>query len=743
MFDHIPGGQKIIVGAGFQCYLPPIPDKSEIINYGLPKEQQFWSRQLMPESFNDRVFEEESIRAKQQDLVLSGQIERVNHVDTFLERYRRREWHRRIFGVWFMNFGEPTYLTGSHYYYLNYCQWDHKSNDGYPFYYEFSRDNFYIRQWCEENPKSLGYLMIASRGTGKTNEEIAAVMNRATFFHKHRVAFQGKHVDDTYLAMIQAKAIPLFNNLPSFFKPQFSHGTQSKGSLIFKRPSVRGKLSGKIVFTPDLELGSEIFAADPGEKALDRETLGDIVVTEIGKTKKTVANVYTRHGVDLKCVFRNHRKVGVLREESTVEEMDEGGDECEQIWKASNPKELDGNGMTKSKIHRHFISALDTNTSLDNYIDMDKVDHGPPCNKYGKVDRRIAGLVIQNDLEIVKHDLKEKSSRMRKSPRNEAEAFIKDQSKSIFNVEILTNRLNQIRNEMTKPPYVKGNLYWLKEKFGPVGFAVDELAGRFNWAWFPDEYTGSKNPDNWKMLNNVGREYGYNKRGKAVHFQVPKNVNLIKIATDPIQFSRTVDPRASKSSIHGFRMYDSNVDYGKEKKNWKSHNFIFEYINRPEDPEIYCEDLAMACFFLGAKVLPERNVKTINSYFEQNNLDRFLAYPNDFVDGIGLDVQGDSTDAGFSSTTEVINEYTSKLITFINEHAHRMPFDNTIEDWLNFDPNKVTKHDPTVSSGFALIHAWKIHKEEVVLESSIDDYFDRADNSGSVGVLISNETDYD
>jgi len=1087
MFLQTNGSTKIDLGEGFICHLPPPSDPSQIINYGLPREEQYWKRQPLPDYYQERSIEEEYKRNQEYHLVISGQKKAVTYCDPILERYRRREWHRRMFGVWFYNDGVPTYITNHHYWYLQWCRWDHKENDGYPFYYEYSKNNFYIRQWCEENPRSLGYLFVGPRAGGKclgigtkvmmydggfknvedvvvgdrlmgpdskprnvlsiatgkddlyeivqnrgvnyvvnsehilslkrntgasfvgrikrgkykrnypdygnicnmnvlefknksqsfknifsgykvgvtyekkdieinpyflglwlgdghaaypiittmdkeivmwldsycksigqklskhnsltsgkasgyclskegartnknplldtmrkmnliknkhipenylyntrevrlmllaglidtdgsfskgryeitqvrkpladqililcnglgfrarmhekivngtsyyrvgfsgkvslpvlldrkknrgipnkdnlvtrideinhlgrgeyfgfvidgdhlfcledgtvthnTNEEIACITNRATMFHHHRAALQSKHFEnDAKGVLIQAKTVPLFNRLPSFFKPQFSHGTNPQETLVFTRPAIKGKISRGVEFGRDQELNSIIFAAQPGEKALDTETLSDILEDEVGKQDpKKVGDVYVRHEVNMKCVFRNHRKIGIDRKTTTVEEMNEGGDECHKIWKEADPKVIDGNGYTTAKIHRHLISALDTDTSLEEYIDSDKKNWGIPCDKFGRVDRQISALKIKNDREAVKHDLKKLSSRMRKSPINETEAFIKDQSKSIFNIQILSNRLNQIRNEMTKPPYVTGNLYWLKEKFGPVGFAPDEHAGRFNWAWFPDEYRTSPTPDNWKFLNNFKKEWAYNKRGKAVMMPFPKNVNEIKIATDPIQFSRTVDPRASKSSIHGFRMYDSSVDHGKPKPQWKSHNFIFEYINRPDDPEIYCEDLAMACFFLGAKVLPERNIKTINSYFEQNGLDQFLAYPKDFIEGIGLEVQTDSTDAGYASTTEVINEYTSKLIAFINEHGMRMPFDRTIEDWMNFDPNKITQHDPTVSSGFALIHSWKVHKEEAPVESNISEWFDPVDNTGTVGVYIDSQ----
>lgn len=733
MFKPIKGGTSIIVGEGFNCHLPP-PDKSEIINYGLPIEEQYWKREPIPKWYLERSLEEEYKQVQDQELILRGK-KKTMFVDPMCERYRRREWRRRIWGLWFMNEGEPVYITGHHYFYLTYCKADHKENDGYPFYYEFSKDNFYIRQWSEENPLSLGYMMIGPRGTGKSAEEIACIVNNATMKHFHRVAVQGKNFDDdSKKIMIQAKIVPLFNSLPKFFKPEFAHGTNPQEVLVFSRPAIKGKKGNMIEFGPELELKSTIFAAMPGEKALDGETLGEIFESEIGKTHpKQVADIDVRHEVNVKCVFRNHRKVGLLRKESTVEEMKEGGDECLKLWKKSNPKDLDGNGWTKSKIHRHFISALDTDTSLNPFT-SNGIKYDAPCNKYGKVDRKLSGIKIQNDFDAVKQDLKELSSRMRKSPRNETEAFIKDQSKSIFNVMLLSDRLEKIRNHMVKPPYVRGNLFWLKDKFGPVWWERDDHAGRFNWAWFPEEFSMIKEPDKAKVLNNFGEEWGYDMKGFSRKMKFPKNDHLFRIGSDPIKYSKTKDPRASKAAMHGFRLYDGMADYGKDKKDWTSHNFIFEYVNRPEDPETTFEDAAMACIFLGCKLLPERNVPSLNNYFETNGLEKFLAYPKDFVSST-VDLQITSDDAGYASTSEVIDYYTRRLIAFINTHIGRMPFDNTIEDWLNFDSTNPTKSDATVSSGFTLVHAEKITELEQQSEGELSEWFETYDNSSLNGIF--------
>lgn len=737
MFRPIRGGEKLVLPEGFVCYLPPLPDKSQIINYNLPREEQYWKRQSLPQFYTERVLEEEFKQSQELELILSGKKKSASYCDPVLERYRRREWYRRMYGVYFMNDGVPEYLTNHHYMYLQWCKFDHPVNNGYPIYYEFSRNNFYIRQWCEENPKSLGYQMIGPRGTGKSAEEIAVITNRATMRHNHRAAIQGKHIDDVREKLVQAKLVPMFNSWPKFFKPQFSHGSDPKEALVFSRPSVRGADSRLVEFGPDQELKSIIFAAYPGEKVLDGDTLGDAYSTETGKTNpKKVADVHVRHSVNLKTVFRNHIKIGLLREESTVEEMDEGGDECAKIWKDSDPTILDGNGFTKSKTHRHFISALDTDTSLDPFK-VNGQEYMAPCNKYGKVDRNLAGIKIQADLDSVKDDLKEVSSRMRKSPRNETEAFIKDQSKSIFNIQFLSNRLEKIRNGMAKKPYVRGNLYWLKDKFGPVGWQTDMHAGRFNWAWFPNEFTQHKSdPHEWKILNNFTKEWGYDRSGKSRELVIPHNTNRFKIASDPIKFTKTDDARASKAAAHGFRLFDP-VDLHKKMDDWESHNFIFEYVNRPDDPETYYEDMAMACMFLGCKMLPERNIDTLNGYFKYNGLDRLLWYPQDEIgqQTEGLSVQQNSVEGGYASTPEVINYYTIRIMQFINKHIDRMPFDDTIESWMNFDASNPTKYDATVSSGYALIHAEKKEEEDKPSEGTLEDWFDSYDNSGVNGTF--------
>lgn len=735
MYREIKDGSCEVIYNDYPCWVPPVPERHEILFSNLPVEQQYWRRTPVPDAFKDLFREEAEIRRQEQTLVDNGQKKKVTYLNPILEKYRRQEFHRRLWGVWFFNNGIPVYITGHHYFYL---QW-YLSDNGYPNYYEFSRKAFYFRQYSEEDPFAMGYLIIGPRGTGKSQEELACILNNMLLRHNASAALQSKNFEkDSKGVLFKTKAVLAFNSLPEFFKPVYSHGSQPENGFAFTRTAIKGKGAKDVEYGEDYELNSYIFPVLPGNMALDGDTIAEIFEDEVGKTDPAIADVYERHTVNLKVVYRNHKKVGLMRKTSTVEKMTVGGAQCSKLWKDSDPKKRDPiNGQTVSKINRLFISSLDTDTVQEDVVLPDGNVIPAACDRYGHVNRKIANQKIQSGLDLVKHDYVKMSSEMRKNPRHEAEAFIPDQSQSIFNIQLLTDRLHVIRNEMTRPPYTTGNLYWLDKKFGPVGFKSDQHAGRFNFAWFPDEYLKIGDPKEWKMLNNIGEEWGYDTMGKARVLKFPKNDHLYRIGTDPIKYSKTKDPRASKAAIHGFRLYDM-ADYMVPKADWKSHNFIFEYCTRPDDPETYLEDMAMACIFLGCKILPERNIPSANTYFEQNGLHKFLAYPRDFIMS-GIDLQINSDDAGYASTPEVIDHYTRRIIKFINEHIHRMPFDNTIEDWLNFDSTNPTKSHATVSSGFTLVHAEKIAELQEETEDNIESWFNRADNSGTTGRWIEDE----
>ena len=75
------------------------------------------------------------------------------------EKFINQEFERRVNGVWFMNNGVPTYITGNHYYYLQWC----KIDIGYPDYRDRDRRFFTFWDACRKDPKSFGMVMVTHR----------------------------------------------------------------------------------------------------------------------------------------------------------------------------------------------------------------------------------------------------------------------------------------------------------------------------------------------------------------------------------------------------------------------------------------------------------------------------------------------------------------------------------------------------------------------------------------------------
>ncbi|MDN4642370.1 hypothetical protein QCD70_19165, partial [Agreia sp. PsM10] len=71
-------------------------------------KEQKWERTPLPEWYKEiqKIWKAYDKKKKEDD---------PEFYDEQLEEYKKQEWYRRLNGFWFMNNGEATYLTGSHY----------------------------------------------------------------------------------------------------------------------------------------------------------------------------------------------------------------------------------------------------------------------------------------------------------------------------------------------------------------------------------------------------------------------------------------------------------------------------------------------------------------------------------------------------------------------------------------------------------------------------------------------------
>jgi len=196
-------------GFNYRCYLPPVGFGLNAAN-GLLQEtdiflsseiptEQFWVKPELPHDFKAK-------RKKEKD------VQKIDpyYIDEYLENIRKREWKRRLCGIWFWNYNpikkssELIYITGLHYLYLTYWKFQGKVLD----FRIADRDFFYFVAYCMEDEKCLGINEITKRKNGKTARAGCWAYERVSRLNNHHAGLQSKSDDDAEEAFFKAVINP-------------------------------------------------------------------------------------------------------------------------------------------------------------------------------------------------------------------------------------------------------------------------------------------------------------------------------------------------------------------------------------------------------------------------------------------------------------------------------------------------------------------------------------------------------
>ena len=128
--------------------------------------------------------------------------------------YIDTEFKRREEGFWYMNKDIPTYLTGTHYMYL---QWS-KIDVGQPDFRESNRLFFIFWEACRADYRSYGMCYLKNRRSGFSFMASGETVNMATISSDARFGILSKSGADAK-KMFTDKVVPISVNYPFFFKP--------------------------------------------------------------------------------------------------------------------------------------------------------------------------------------------------------------------------------------------------------------------------------------------------------------------------------------------------------------------------------------------------------------------------------------------------------------------------------------------------------------------------------------------
>ena len=696
---------EIVNIQGLIVALPAVPSK--VHERSDKSSQQYWEREDLPKELLkiQSIFHWNEMPAEFKD----------RWVD-----YIESEFNRREDGMWFMNNGTPTYITGAHYMYL---QWS-SIDVGYADYREANRIFFIFWEACRADTRAFGMIYLKIRRSGFSFMSSSECVNIATLARDSRVGILSKTGADAK-KMFTDKVVPINSRLPFFFRPIMDGMDKPKTELAYRVPAskITKKNMANASDSEVIGLDTTIDWKNTEENSYDGEKLLFLAHDESAKWVKP-NNILNNWRVTKTCLRVGSKIIGKCMMGSTSNALSKGGDNYKKLYEDSNVINRNANGQTKSGLYALFIPM---EWNMEGFIDR----YGMPVVRKPLapilgVDKQMIknGAVDYWEAEVdsLKNDADALNEFYRQFPRTESHAFRDESKSSIFNLTKIYQQIDYNDSSIEGQMVTRGSFHWKDGiKDSKVIWTPDQR-GRFIISWVPPLH----------MQNNVQIRNG---------IKYPGNEHLGSFGCDPYDISAVVGGRGSNGSLHGMTKYhmdDAPVN-----------QFFLEYIARPQTAEIFFEEVLMACVFYGMPMLAENNKARILYHFKNRGYRAFsLNRPDRTLNKLSktereLGGIPNSSEEVKQSHASAIESYIEKFVGFDMAGSYRssdeigtMPFIRTLEDWAKFDINDRTKHDASISSGLAIManqkHVYLPDKKE----SKISVNFAKYANTGNQSKII-------
>lgn len=693
--------------------LPECPNPQEIDGWGLPKDEQ--------------VFRTTKVSDRMRELIKrGGTIQRIwEAIAKNKKHYRneilfiKQEWDRVLNGYWCFINGQPTFIPGWHYFYLNY--W-HLDGGVLPEYRLRDRMFFMFAMFAYTDTTAWfpyrikddltdDYRYFSSVSAAKkfmkgrnldieTGDFIVDFGKRTCIgftYAKHRregatykaecinylITFISNGVHSGIQSMDEGSAKEAFRDklvapwkkLPFFFKPEYTGSTSPKEKLMFDYAASGSKIGGAIA-SPQVGLESYIDYKSPVAGAYDGSKLRGYHGDEVGKTRHV--DVYRRHNIVSKALMQGDRIVGFAVYTSTVGQMaKEGGSKFKTMCMNSKWEERsDVSGMTSTGLYNLFIPAY---INLEGYTDKfgNPIIEDPKNKEEAKrLGVRFGAKSYLKDKRRQKeNDPEALNEEIRMHPMKFRECFLRSAKNSSFDLTKIHNRLNEFdMNPSIMPRCV--NFKWTNG-FGSAVIPVDDPEGRFYLSYIPEK-------PNQKVMHNG--QYR------------PVNPFKFRASADPFKTERSGSTRGmSNGGGAVFMMRDSVIDPDdKPVEEWDTNRFVCTYNNRTDIKREFAEDMLKMSIYYNALIFPERNVTFVIDMFKEWKFGGYLMYARQ---------KGKRAfEPGFWTNQHIQQEIFMQYRDYVAMHSHRDMHPELLEELAEIDGyDDMTNYDLFTAGGGCLI----------------------------------------
>lgn len=676
-----------------ECFIPESPADEEVVNFGLSSFDQIFRVTHIPDQ----------VRYPDRDHGREAWSER--DIDTFVEN----EFWRRKHGVWFFINNKKTYIPGTLYFKMNY--WT--PNTGEKFQYRDSdRELFMFLLIATHDPKCRGVADFKCRQLGDSENAICYLMERATrirgSLHTMQSCINEDHVIETYERLIHGHA-----NMIYYFKPM-NRGTENpKKGLIMSYPPKylthasiqKSQEEGNLINKSSLEdyeyepLGSRVKYGPSKITRFDGAT--GVCTAYCDEFGKPVSGMSPTQWIQTmaEATYSNIRgkKRGMIIMTSTVEDQTEDAlHESQTIHKESNPNSKLKSGSTLNGLWRIFRGVAER--GFDGIV----------ADRWGFLDKEsiLAAVTEKYNAMLAAGNTAGAMSFIRKNPRTIEDVFMSVRNSSPFHTENLRKREFYV-NEVAHPkPFVRGNLRW---KDGVKDTTVIwEINPKGKWII-------SQHPHDYNLENN--------KRASAF-MSKPGNIHAFCAGIDPIDQNETLasETERSKGAIVLMRKFDENVDNEKSLywefnddvngiikgnpvdlgSNFKTNRVCCTYMERPEDPAVFFEDVILTMVYYGSDFLPEKNkYGALKTYLKMRG---YAGYEMDKPTDV-KNYKGQTEKGGVTATENSISMYFDFITSYTCNWTNAIDHPDLLSQLITMNFQNRGKKDLGVAFGWALYAA--------------------------------------
>jgi hypothetical protein len=591
-------------------------------------------------------------------------------------------WDKRLNGEWVLINGNPLYITGSYYFYLNFYQLD----IGFPAFRYNDLKQFWLWDFeVVKNNRVYGLCDLNRRRSGKTYKAGSILLDYVTRNENSFAGAQSKSDADAESLFHKAIVSP-FRKLPFFFKPTYDKAGKMKKDIAFTDNGVtEGTLESWIDYRSSTDT------------AYDGEKLHRYFMDEGGKMKPPADPVKMWDKVK-PCLIEDDKIIGKCIVSTTIEEMEKGGlEKFIKLWADSSRLEADGKinelGETLSGLIPYFTPSYECYLwdrfgypIIDNPSGYQLEDRRKQCSeedfKLG-LDKLGAKEYLDLKFRSIK-DQRKKQDEIRKFPRTVTEAFRSSATHCHFNLGIINDRMSEYLFDKEKGK-VRGNFEW---KDGQEDTEV---------IWRPTPN------GRWLMAYVLDQEQS-NRKGENGGKRMPLNFDKFVIGCDPFKYNVTTSNKPSHGAGYQWMYFDQSIDGQKDEIDWLTDDFVGEYLYRPATTDLFAEDMLMWAIYSSCKVNPEMNADIISKHFVRRGYEKYLHYGKKLVKKDGVVQIKENINSGATTLGGAMKDSLFASVDwYIETHGNRCKFPNFLTDCREVGYDNISPFDSFVAGAYTLM----------------------------------------